>query len=264
MSVSAWPTAVAVAVALVASVAYGCTSTASTPADAGDSDSGSSTALDGALDVASLPARPLVCPPSAVAFQPTAWPIPSWFDGGFPCANNQDLGVVLQCLILLPSDPRCPELMANTGACSACVLPPEDASFRGALIREGPLVRANTGGCVAVALHEDVPTRGCGYNINALEDCTAAACAGCAGHGSLADYAACTDIASLTVCAQYTDIAMACYRNLAPGSTAARCDGPGDFFNAALNVAEIMCAPPEIDAGIEAGIDDAEAGADGG
>src|SRR5678815_4941557 len=122
MSVSAWPTAVAVAVALVASVAYGCTSTASTPADAGDSDSGSSTALDGALDVASLPARPLVCPPSAVAFQPTAWPIPSWFDGGFPCANNQDLGVVLQCLILLPSDPRCPELMANTGACSACVL----------------------------------------------------------------------------------------------------------------------------------------------
>jgi hypothetical protein len=60
--------------------------------------------------------------------------------------------------------------------------PPDTAASFGPVIVHSlsPRFEVNEGGCVALALG-DSSANGCGANLQALRQCTAAACAGCAG-----------------------------------------------------------------------------------
>jgi hypothetical protein len=171
----------------------------------------SSSAVSGPVAASSGVGGASTCEPGSVADLEPHWVPPSALHQG-ACTPEQAAAFFSQCL-----DTDCEAFMAEAPECVSCAL-----SYAGRDTTYGAFYGypelgigfVNEGGCVA-ALSGDTSKTGCGAVMQALEDCTIAACGDCPRVGSTEEYSACLDASLTTSCAGYDAASNECFAAVA-------------------------------------------------
>jgi hypothetical protein len=127
-------------------------------------------------------------------------------------------------------------------ACASCIVTPDTAPLHGPLVShdDGKTVEINVGGCVALA--RGGPGAACGASVQALVECTAAACSACSSDASGAPHCQCETAAQLGACRSYAEAA-ACITPYASAgnSDLAGCLGGTDFQTRYTPIVRYFC-----------------------
>jgi hypothetical protein len=224
-------------------VAQGCASLTESGFSGGGGDGGETSSLDARLP--NPPGDANACRPGDVeTYQPTAYH-PAAGAGQGVCTSTAIARFYDACLGPQATAGACDGFRSTDGACAACILTPETASFDGPVIKHGALATANVAGCIELTDLGGLP---CAKAVQALDGCELFACeANCPVHdqASAHAYDACATQASLdrAGCLQYGMAATACTNAELDGGPAALCVGRTfpDFYFA---VVPLFCGSP--------------------
>jgi hypothetical protein len=209
-------------------------------------------------DASASPSGPTVdvkpdCPPHLQGFAPQ-WRPPTPFAQGL-CTPAQ-----IEAMVTCARDPTaapsaCKVVYADSvnRACGTCLLSRVDDAAYGPLIASGDdgVIAPNVAGCIARA-EGDLSGAGCGAQVQAADDCLAAACALPCSDDLLPQ---CVSEARATVCAAYVSPATCADAALAPGGAAEACamHTPFSRLADAIRVSTLFCGASPSDAGASGG-----------
>ena len=262
--------------AILFSVAQGCSSSESSPggtgsdasasSDTGKTSEGGST-KDGpaAVDDGSTASD---CKPGDVLSFTPVWKSPAPFDQK-KCTDAQ-VEALVNCLFEgLPDQTTCDAVMADDAnkACDACLFTEDTSAAWGPVITSNGTGTLNTGGCIA-NVQGDTSKNGCGAKYAANIDCGYAACdSNCSGNDVTDEqYNQCLDDAAAGNCKSYATAAACADALTADGGAADKCRGDGGFTASAIALGKLFCGGAvAIDGGTDAASDaPVDAPADGG